>query len=128
MRAQYQPRIVISTDQLVTSRGQNSANYMLFYKSLIESKTPFLTAKGKYEGNEGRSFIFDNTPDNMKMAMKAMKYFKQDTILTIDNEGSGYLVLANGLSKKIGKLQVSTNEPQGDYTKVTDTKQYFTFL
>lgn len=127
MRTQYKPRIVISTDKLTATRGENSGNYMLFYKSLIESKTPFLTAKGKYKGQDERSFILDNTPDNLKMALKAMRYFNQDTILTIDNEGTGELVLANGLSEKLGKLEVSDREPQGDHTKVLSTGQYFTF-
>ena len=128
MRSQYNPIIIISTDKTTRSRGTNSKNYIQFLESLELSGTPYRRCRGTYDGHEERFFILEHTPENLILAKKTAIFYKQESIPIMDNEGKGELFyIETGVFRKLGSLNVTTEQPQGDYTKVLDTQQYFTF-
>ena len=128
MRSQYNPIIIISTDKLTNSQGTNSKNYIQFLASLELGGISYRRCRGLYDGHVERSFILENTPENLKLAKQTAKFYNQESILIMDNEGKGELLYPEkGITESLGKLNVTTEKPQGDYTKVLDTCQYFTF-
>jgi len=127
MRTQYTPKIILSTDRHDVEQGVNSANFIQFLEVLEKVGVPYLRTRGSYDGYEERGFILEDNKRNREIAFGAMEFYNQDCILIMDNEGTGTLHFQEGGLKKIGKLKVLTEKPQGDYTKVLDSSEYFTF-
>ena len=128
MRSQYKPRIIISTDRYNKTKGENSANYMQFRESLDMGGIKYHKSFGYFEGIHERSFLIDYTPRNFEVALGAMRFYEQDCILIIDNEGFGTLHYSEDKEPEIiGKINVSDKEPSGDHTYLPFTCEYITF-
>ena len=120
------PKIFISTDRHDVPQGTNSSNFITFHESLTLAGKPFRVARGRYQGIEERSFVLEHSIENMGIALESAKVFNQDSILVLDNEGRGTLVYIDGRPDEvIGFINVGTERPQGDFTKIGS--QYITF-
>lgn len=129
MKSQYKPIIILSAFKTGVTQSNNCKNHLTLGTAFDKAGISYRRCVGVYCGSKEPSFIIDNTPDNLEVALKCAYEFSQESILVMDNEGRGKLVYTKGpkTSKQIGFIKVTDSKPNGDYTQVNDTNEYFTF-
>ncbi len=128
MRSQYNPILILSAYQVSETQATNSKNHIVLGNSFKSAGVKFRYCTGVYKGTKEPSFMIDNNPDNLEVAIKIAQQFDQESILQMDNEGKAQLIfLKNRPKKTLGFINVSNIEPEGDYTYVNDTQEYVTF-
>ena len=128
MKSQYKPILILSAYQISETQATNSKNHLLLGTSFKSAGVKFRHCTGVCKGAKEPSFIIDNNPDNLEVAIKIAQQFDQESILQMDNEGRAQLIFLKNRPKKVlGFISVSNIEPEGDYTYVNDTQEYVTF-
>ena len=128
MRAQYQPKIILSVSRLTAGNGENSRNFLALQSALKELGISFITAWGVYQGVGEASVCLAHNERNYGIAKQIARHYEQECILLIDNEGQGHLDYTNGKpTEKIGAMVVSKDKPKGDHTYFYSTREYLTF-
>jgi hypothetical protein len=128
MKSQYKPILILSAYQISETQANNDKNHLLLGTSFKAAGVAFRYCTGVYKGAKEPSFMIENNPDNLEVAIKIAQQFDQESILQMDNEGRAQLIFLRPRAKEIlGFIRVSSIKPEGDYTYVNDTQEYVTF-
>lgn len=126
MRAQYRPIIIFSVNQSKLCPAINLHNDILTSNLMSDLGIQFQYSLGVYNGQQEKSYILSDTPDNRRFVADMATLYNQECILSMDNEGRGILEYPTH-KENIGFLKVHLEKPQGDHTQVLGAGQYFTF-
>ena len=125
MRAQYTPRIIFSVHRNDREASINALNHVNTAMALKHTECNPIVLNGVYKGQAEKSFMMRNTETNLGIAKKLAEYYGQESILLIDNEGTGVLHFINGGTERLGRMRVSNVKPIGYYSQYRD--EYLTF-
>lgn len=127
MRTQYTPKIIFSVFDSKLDIYENYSRHVSTKKYLKEAGVSFEEVNGVYKGEAEHSFIIKDTLTNRTHSWRLAKMFQQESVLLMDNEGTGLLFyLDSGKTEVLGRLKVTNRKPQGDYSKIGNT--YFNFV
>lgn len=126
MRSNYKSFVVCSVSQH-DNNDADLENSRYFTKALTILGIPFKPVIGYYNNKNELSFMLEYSDFNMEIVRQVMRQFNQESILYMDNEGTGYLIYSDGKQENIGKLTLLDSVPLGDYTYIPDSQEYFIF-
>ncbi len=121
-------RIFISAERSELTTEENAERTEVLDNVLTELEFNFESVFGKYEGKNEASFVV-YTISRIPELMQLMKRFEQDSILVVDNNSSGMLIMSSGALKNLEgrfvKVDSSRVADLSAYSKIDG--QYYAF-
>lgn len=95
---------IISAELSTLTPNENSLRTSSLENALKTKGYIYNEALGSYKGSLEKSFIIDASEDIIKDLMGLARFFKQESILVVDELQNAVLMYSNGKNESIGQM------------------------
>ena len=119
-------RIVILSAELKSLEKHVNYGRTQNLKRLLDSKKyNYVEALGSYKGSQEKSFVVDASEDIIQQLRSLADFFKQESILVVDELQKATLIYCNGKKESIGEMiSVSSLKGLENWTMINNDLMY----